>query len=656
MAIARVPMQRLKLCFYSLAILLIGAVLRSYGLMAEPAGFEEISASLAASKGFAGYLHSPQLDLCPPLYYAVLRPLAQMGGALWLMRLPSVVAGALAGLALYLMLRGAYGNRAAAIAGLLLAVNPLHISCSREAQPAALFSLVLVLALALLLGDTQKHRLRKWALYDLCAVALILLHRWGGFVVGILFLLHLSQSFFFRDPGEQRRMRIGRLLAPILYNYFLIYAVCAPWFLVMPADIPWITQPPDFRAFARILTDYYPFGMSDGLPLLWKLIFGVIVILLIPPFFKTLKQIEFPSYAAISGLLLGVLVPFLYSYADRARFSPQSDSVTMIAFFALTLGVMLGRCNIYARTVLVTAAAAMCIFTATRNTASGTKLDLREIQRVVTRNAAPRDVIVFWPDYALTAGEYFFGNKYTLVPAGDLFELWGELPLNQNIYFVIIQFPSRGAHLYTFPGALRQYSKAEILWSSRRNAIVRARDLNRSALQLWYDNPEKLNIVDAPTSDTLFNFTADNRIFRNENLFHVKYLDMCYELDGRRTVWTATDRTDLSLSVSLQPGSYLLKLHCSPVFDQIELGKSVEDYGGRPAATVTLRTGEQMVRPQIKEETVISRPFTTETELRYLPVHIEVTPMIKASEPRPMNFGIKIYSISIDQAPGAEEM
>src|SRR5690606_24091658 len=99
----------------------------------------------------------------------------------------------------------------------------------------------------------------------------------------------------------------------------------------------------------------------------------------------------------------------------------------------------------------------------------------------------------------------------------------------------------------------------------------------------------------------------------------------------------------LDLKVMLAPGNYLLRLHCSPDFDQPEYGRH-EDR----TVQLTLRSGEDQRRVRINSAETITLQFSTDVELHTLPVTISVDEMHDVPPPAGGSFGIKIYSISID--------
>jgi hypothetical protein len=647
-------MRKLMVWLYALLLLLVGAGLRVWNMTAEAASYDEIAASLAAIRGVGDYLGSPQLAQCPPLYYLILHPLSWAGGFLWLMRLPSVIAGALVPVLIYVLGRRHFGNRAAGMAGFLLAVNPLHVFYSQEVKSAALFTLLLVAAFYFLIRSAEKNKFSDWALFDVFSVALAYTNRGGVFLLGVFLLIHLSKVLFFRDPEDPRRLRRSRLLGTLLYNYVIVTACCLPWFLMSAGRSGPLEPVPEPLDLLRVFARFYTFGMLEPKPIR-PLVSLFLYVLLVPPLIGMLRTLSFRTLAAVVALVVGLLVLYAVSLTPVASFSSPREGVLLVPLFALALGALIGRCNAYVRTGLFVLFSMTFLYGTVRQGLPGSqqKTPWGVINNVVESKARTTDLLVYWPDSTLQVGEYYFGNRYKMVSATDLFEKWGEQPMNQSVFFIISKFPAPGLHLYTFPGALHQYAKSDILRMNGLDCVIQTRELNMLNLKLWYANPQSLNVVDEPSSDTQFLFTAadvlDSKdqarsLFRNPQ-FHWNEPGMCYELNGRRIIWTKGDRTDLELPVSLTPGNYILKLHCSPRFEQPEYNRDYER-----TVELGIRTGEERKKLSLDKETVVRVPFTTDREKRTLPVHIEVSPVQKIDRPRHMTFGIKIYSISIDQA------
>ncbi|MBX7244469.1 MAG: glycosyltransferase family 39 protein [Candidatus Sumerlaeaceae bacterium] len=640
-------MRRFRVWLLALAILLLAGAFRYWGLMSESPGFEEIAALQLAKLGPLDFLHAPHIDQCPPLFYLLLKPLTVLGSGLWAARIISVAAGALAAMFLFVLGRHCFGDRAALIGGFMLAINPLHAYYCQEATPVALATVLLVAAVCWLVRSAELGKPRHWIIFDAMAVALLHLHRAGALFVVVLLLCHLFKVFFFPNQGDQRRVRKGRMAATVFYNYLVVVAISMPWLIIMPGALPWHVEATPWLDLLRSHGDYFFFGVCDDLSALLRLIQVVLVFLLLPPLARTLRGMKYSDFVPVAALALSFILLALMSRLVPERYLPGRDSVLAVPFFALLLGLLLGRCNPYVRSLLFGFLTAAMVFGGYQQVETNQKLPWGNIATTIKDKARPGETIVFWPDFTADFGRHYLARDIKAFAATDFFQQFGDTTEHPSALFAVTQFPMKEDHLYTFPGALKHYSNSEMVWHQGRNYVIRARDINMSRLRLWYNNPDELNILDQPTSDTAFLFSAADPIFRNE-AFYFKDPATCYDLDGRRCVWTRTEHTELKPDVTLAPGAYVLKIHCSPVLDQPEF-----EAPDARSITVNVRTGEERTKLKVAEETTIKLRFSTDTELRKLPIHIEVNPMLKVDKPDRHNFGLKIYSIAIDQDTGS---
>lgn len=642
------PMQKFMVLSYSVVMFLVAAGLRTWNLTLESPGFEEIVCSMAAMLSPLEYLHEENKNLCPALYYIILRPFALMReGHLGFMRLPSILIGSLTPVLVYFLGRRLLPERAAMLAGFFMAVNPLHIYFSQEVQPAAIFTAVAVIAFYYLVRSGETNQPRHWALYDVASIAMLHLHSEAVFFVVAFFLLHLLKIFFFRNPEEQRRVRRGRLLATTAFNYVIIVCVSLPWLTIMPSRMPWFEQRPAAADLISMFSHSLMFGALGRMPVTLYLAVGLLFLMLVPPLLKLLRKAEAHAITVVCALLLVAILPFAYSYIGRVRFGTLRTAILITPMLALSLGVLLGRCNFYVRAVLFGLFTSVFLFATTRQALTAQKVDYQVAAREFKHNAKKGDLAVFWPDYTRAIGEYFLdAEDHESISATELFKKRGDSPQSENVYFFVSQLPHKEAHLHTFPGALRQYAKSQIIWRDRLNMVIKASDLNMFNLKLWYDDPETLSILDiAIPNVTQFMFTTADPLFRNDHLFHFNQPDICFEIDGRRVVWTKTRYTDMDLTVTLAPGNYVLKLHCSPDVDLPEHNLLFDR-----KVQLELRSGERAKRVALEKEMTIQLPFDTDVELQKLPLHLDCNPLLELDYPRKLALGIKIYSISIDLA------
>src|SRR5438874_2551576 len=152
-------MRRVGVWVYAAVLVLLALGLRLWGVRVESASFDEISASLTAIRPVHSYLSAKNLDRCPPLYYAILHAAALVNPRLVVLRIVSVLMGAFAAVTIYLIGRKFVSERAAALAGFLCAINPMHVAASQEAQATAMLTILSVAAFHYLLQSTARQRL-----------------------------------------------------------------------------------------------------------------------------------------------------------------------------------------------------------------------------------------------------------------------------------------------------------------------------------------------------------------------------------------------------------------------------------------------------------------------------------------------------------------
>jgi hypothetical protein len=653
-----VKIKKTRFWFHLILLALGGVYLRAWSMMNESPAFSEVMAALIAAVPFSEYISRAQSDFTPPFFYMISHPVASMSMSLASLRVVSIIAGALTPVALYLMGRRLYGESAALLASYLLLLNPLHIFASQEFQPSAVFALLAIGGFLAMVRSAESNRWRDWLVYDVVAVLLLHTEREAAFFVLAFPIVQLCRALFFPPANAERRMRRFRLIQAILLNHFIIIAVSAPWLWIMPNKVPWDLPRPVPSDLARVFGEYFLFGYTGWQPLPPWLVCLLLFLLMLPPLLKTVGRLDFRTFAAIAITALVLLLPYTYSQFETPRFTPDREGFTALPWFCLTVGILLSRCNWLIKSGLMSIFAVVFLLASIKQARTLQKTATTDMLNAIIRDGAhPNDVVAFWPGFTTSLGDFwnkFYNRPFTSVSAGDLLQAWADVPSDRPVYFVISQFPSDSAHLYTFQGALTQYADSEILWQNRLNMLIRSENLNQKVLAQWYDEPKSLKILDQPTSDTQFIFTAADPVFRPEEKKEADWpfahdrIDLSYDSTGHRFIWTTKPTVNLNLKVMLAPGKYLLRLHCSPDFDQPEHGR----YKDR-TVQLTLRSGEDQRRVRLSSAETVTLLFSTDVELHTLPVTISVDNMHEVPPPAGGSFGVKIYSISIDLADGA---
>lgn len=638
-------MHRIREHWALVILFVVAVVLRLYGFRhGEPPHFLEIIPSLDALLPFGQYILSPQLDLCPPLYYLILKPLTFVGTSLWLMRMPSLVLGALTPLVAYLVLHPFAGKHAAFLGALLLACSPLHQYYSQQAQPGVFAALACGLTFGFYLHLKRDHRLRSWLLYDASLLALLFFHREAAFAGVSFLLLHLVRLWWFHTSGPRLRRRVLPSLRATLFHHFLVAVLALPWLAIMPTRSEWYEPKPLWRDFLLVPLSPTLFGVSTKPNLSW-IITGICVAFIL---FPAMKHILAPKGGVgKSALLYVVLVlglPFFWSFSGRTRFNPATTTLLALVPMLSLLGSLIAHSRPLVRLASLAYCFAAVIFGLIAQWRRIDTPPYAEVAAAIERHAPPHSVIVTLPDFADRMSAYFLGDRYEILSASKFFETWGEVKEDQIIYFACYQFPSSDAAPYTFYGALTQFSRPTILYRNRLNLAARAEQIQLPSLRLWFDDPETLNIVDQPSSATLYMFYPGDKVFSGPE-FITNFPAMEYEQSGQRCVWLRREVAPLSLNVSLDSGKYVLRLHGSPHFECSETGERRER-----SVDVALRLGEEQVRVNLTQEGIIELPFEIETEVKQLNLILGVDKIETVECPQPMKIGLKIYSLAIDAA------
>jgi mannosyltransferase len=181
-------------------------------------------------------------DVFNGLYYLLLHQWVKAGdGEVWL-RLPSVMFGILAVLALFVLCRHLFDVKTALIASTLLAINSFFVQYEQEARPYSLAVALVVLATYLFVLAVEGDSVFCWLRYGAISAVAIYAHVFAAYVV---FAHVLSLTLLHRRP------RLKHALA----SYALTALLVAP--LLVVAQRSSILQrafikPPDVGSFVSL--------------------------------------------------------------------------------------------------------------------------------------------------------------------------------------------------------------------------------------------------------------------------------------------------------------------------------------------------------------------------------------------------------------------
>lgn len=204
-------------------IILLAAVLRAYHLGYKSLWLDEVtfvrSAQMGPLLGPYGYASIAH----PPGYLLLIRLLSSASQADWFLRLPAMLSGVAAVVALWALGRTLLGRVAGLLAAFLLALSALHLEYSQEAHSYALFSLLstallLLLAVAARGAAAERPAGRRWAVwigFTAVSVLALYVHYYALAPVALsvlifpCFLLAFSPgplASLWQDQGKRRAM------------------------------------------------------------------------------------------------------------------------------------------------------------------------------------------------------------------------------------------------------------------------------------------------------------------------------------------------------------------------------------------------------------------------------------------------------------------
>ena len=175
------------------AILIVGGVLRFYGLSIQSVWSDELASwYFSHTDGAAQVFQRVQEDIHPPGYFLLLHFTQKfIGDSAWALRLPSAIAGWFSIAAIYFLGRRIYSGREGLIAALFLAVFWAPVYYSQEARSYSLLILFSILTTYFWWGLLQNLRERRTLpivealLYVASAMVCAYLHYFGAFLVAL---------------------------------------------------------------------------------------------------------------------------------------------------------------------------------------------------------------------------------------------------------------------------------------------------------------------------------------------------------------------------------------------------------------------------------------------------------------------------------------
>lgn len=284
------------------AILLLGGVLRFYGLTAQSIWSDELASwYFSHTDGVLQVFQEVRKDIHPPGYFLLLHFTQQViGDSAWALRLPSAIAGWLSIAAIYFLGRRIYSGREGLIAALFVAVLWAPIYYSQETRSYSLLILFTILTTYFWWGIMMNLRERRTLPvagtvgYILCSVACAYLHYFGLLLVALQGAALLGLSY--------------RSFGKVLLLYVPVVLAYVPWLPGMYYQVTysrqlgsWISEPTP-AAFV----DFFEFLFNNSVAL--SLIAWTLLAFLLPRAWNELRERRGRERGGEGSVLTGLLL------------------------------------------------------------------------------------------------------------------------------------------------------------------------------------------------------------------------------------------------------------------------------------------------------------------------------------------------------------
>jgi uncharacterized membrane protein len=274
-------------------VLVLALAVRLIGLNAESFSMDEIT-DLEFARLPAGRLVF-LADGFPPLYHLSLKLWLLLWGTPLAARWLGALLGVVTVYAVYRLAERAAGPRAAAAAGALAAISPLHVWFSQESRGYALALPLAALALWRFYEAARSNLMRDWLIYALVAALAVGTHYFTGILLAL-------QGLWVLPSLKSRR------LGPPLAAYGMLALAAIPVYLVLRQDLG------------------YQSGTGDGTVGLGELLYPPYVFLLgfsTGPSLRELHDLGFRGAlrSALPWVLAALvfLAPALVAWVRRSR-------------------------------------------------------------------------------------------------------------------------------------------------------------------------------------------------------------------------------------------------------------------------------------------------------------------------------------------------
>lgn len=324
--------------------LLVGASLRVWLALRTEVWLDEANSVLIALGALSDLPTTMAQDSSPPLYYLLLKGWATLAGiGPTALRVPSIVFGCAAVLAIWLVGRVMDRPRTGVVAAWLIALSPLHAYYSEEIRMYAMLVL-LGLGFYYTVFEVLRRTEKVWPMV-LSGVAVAYTHYYGLIFVGAVLLVA------FVSMGERRRRIVlaGAAVALAFLPWLPVFLAQ----LANPHHISWIAeyweQYPRGMAVVRSIQAFTPGGLKYTLVPLrgiaWQpviavlLLAPVVAVALSPGWRRHLRPLFVP--ALVITVMLAALTA--RSYTGAPIYLAGRSDIVLLPLFLLVLAGALAR-------------------------------------------------------------------------------------------------------------------------------------------------------------------------------------------------------------------------------------------------------------------------------------------------------------------------
>ncbi len=212
--------------FYLLACLLIGTLIRLYGLNIQSLWLDELYTIVYSSSGIPSLWEHIIIDVHPPLYPVFMFYWFKIFGTSDISaRLPSAIAGVLSLLAMYHYSKKVFGQYVSTSATILLSLTYAGVYYSQEARSYSFLILLSIVSTFsfMKIVSNEKTSVRDYIIYTIVCILIAYVHYFGLLLIEFQFIyLFLNAAFH----NKQEFLKVVLIQFLLLISYI-------PWINVM---------------------------------------------------------------------------------------------------------------------------------------------------------------------------------------------------------------------------------------------------------------------------------------------------------------------------------------------------------------------------------------------------------------------------------------